>query len=64
LELDEPAGTAGKVAHDEQRPLVADEVERAGIGRPLVVRVTLRRRCRRYDDFSRWGTDGMDQMPA
>ena len=37
LELDEPARTADEVAHDQQRPLVADEIQGARVRRPLVV---------------------------
>jgi hypothetical protein len=32
LQLDEPAGSAGKVADDQERPFVADQVERARVG--------------------------------
>jgi hypothetical protein len=31
LQLDEPARTGGEIADDQQRPLVADEIERAGV---------------------------------
>ena len=41
LELDEATRARGEVAHDQQRPLVADEVERPRIRRPLVIRMTL-----------------------
>ena len=53
LELDEPARTGGKVADDQQRPLVADEIERPSVGRPLVVGMTF---WRRYvgNGISRW----------
>ena len=51
LQLDEPARAGGEVADDEQRPLVAHEIERAGVRRPLVVRVAL----------GRW--DGWDERP-
>ena len=49
LQLDEPARTGGEVTDDEQRPLVADEVERACVGRPLVVGVTFGRWDRWYE---------------
>ena len=51
LQLDEPPRTGGEVTDDEKRPLVADEVERAGVGRPLVVGVAL------------WRGDGGDGGP-
>ena len=51
LQLDEPARAGGEVTDDQQRPLVAHEVERAGVRRPLVVRVTL------------GGWDGWDGSP-
>jgi hypothetical protein len=41
LQLDEPAGTGDEIADDQQRPLVADEIERAGVRRPLVIWMTL-----------------------
>ena len=41
LELDEAPRAGGEVADDQQRPLVADEVERAGVRGPLIVGVTL-----------------------
>ena len=43
LQLDEPAGPGGKVADDQERPLVADEIERACVRSPLVVGVPLGR---------------------
>ena len=47
LQLDEAPRAGGEVADDQQRPLVADKIERACIGGPLVIRVTLGgRRCR------------------
>jgi hypothetical protein len=47
LELDEAARAGGEVTDDEERPLVADEVERARVRRPLVIGMALRRRDRR-----------------
>ena len=41
LELDEAPRAGEQVTNDQQRPLVADHVERACIRRPLVVRVAL-----------------------
>jgi hypothetical protein len=41
LELDEPARSGGKIADDEERPLVAHEVQGPGVRRPLVVGMTL-----------------------
>ncbi len=42
LQLDEPSRSGGQVANDEQRPFVADQVERPSVGRPLVIRVAFR----------------------
>src|SRR5207302_723184 len=44
LQLDEPAGARSQIADDQQRPLVADEVERSRVRRPLVVWVAFGRR--------------------
>ena len=41
LQLDEAAGTSDQVADDQQRPLVANQIERARVWRPLVVRMPL-----------------------
>ena len=41
LELDEATRAGGEVTDDQQRPLVADEVERPRIWGPLVIRMTL-----------------------
>ena len=40
LELHETARAGGEIADDQQGPFVADEVERAGVRRPLVIRMT------------------------
>jgi hypothetical protein len=40
LQLDEPPGTGGEITNDQQCPFVADEIECASIGRPLVIRMT------------------------
>ncbi len=49
LQLDEPARASGKITDDEQRPLVAHEIERAGVRRPLIVWVTFGRWDRWYE---------------
>src|SRR6185312_5804937 len=41
LELDEATRARGEVTNDQQRPFVADEVERPRIWGPLVIRMTL-----------------------
>ena len=51
LELDEAPRAGGEIADDQQRPLVADEVERAGVGRPLVVGMALGGRNGRDGDL-------------
>ena len=48
LEFDEPPRPGGEVADDQQRPLVAHQIERARVRRPLVVRMPLRGRDGRY----------------
>jgi hypothetical protein len=41
LQLDEAPRPRREVPNDQQRPLIADEIERARVGRPLVVRMPL-----------------------
>ena len=51
LQLDEAARAGGQIADDQQRPLVADEVEGASVRRPLVVWMALGGR-----DWGHYGT--------
>ena len=54
LQLDETPRAAGQIAHDEQGPLVAHQVERPRVRSPLVVGVTLGGRCG-GDGGGSWG---------
>jgi hypothetical protein len=53
LDLDEATRPGRKIAHDQERPLVTDEIEGAAVRGPLVVRMALGRRDARNDDHLR-----------